>query len=158
MQNELKWIKLITEKEYNGNSFNGPNLVRTLKALSFDQVTSTDNFEGYSVWGIVLHLMKWKHFLANVLGADNLGTFPYKGENFPELPEILSESAWEQTLTEMDTIHEAYMTALSAFDPVKLEEKMEWGCSFGEAIAWMTTHDTYHTAQIRNMGLVIEFE
>ena len=156
MNNNLKWIATITQSEYNGNSFNGPNLIKTLKSLSFDQVLSTDTYEEYSVWAIVLHLMKWKHQLADMLGAQNLAPFLYKGDNFPELPDQLTEQTWENTLSEMDAIHSSYLLALSEFDDEKLDEKMDWGCSFGEAIAWMTTHDTYHIAQIRNMGLDIK--
>ena len=155
MHKDLKWIMTITQSEYNGGSFNGPNLVKTLRNLSLDQVTNTNTYEGYTVWGIVLHLMKWKHELAILLGADNLTPFPYEGDNFPNLPQKLNAAAWEATLAEMDTIHEAYIQALSTVDPAKLDETMPWGCSYGEAIAWMTTHDTYHTAQIRNMGLDI---
>jgi hypothetical protein len=155
MQNDLKWIAHITDSEYNGMSFNGPNLMKTLKSLNIDQVTSTDTYEGYSVWGIVLHLMKWKYELARLLGAKNLDAFPYEDDNFPQLPDLLSAAAWEDTLLEMDGIHAVYMKVLSAFNPAKLADKMEWGCSFGEAIAWMATHDTYHLAQIRNMGLDI---
>ena len=156
MQNNLNWILAITKSEYNGNSFNGPNLIKTLKSLSFNQVISTDTFENYSVWSIVLHLMKWKHQLAEMLGALGLAPFLYKGDNFPELLELLTEQTWNNILVELDSIHNAYIKTLKEFDSTKLDEKMEWGCSFGEAVAWMTTHDTYHNAQIRNMGLEIK--
>ena len=101
----------------------------------------------------MLHLMHWKHFQARVLGDTTLDDFPYEGENWPALPEGRSEAAWLQTLADQEEIHAAYMAALKAFPAERLGEKMEWGCPFGEAIAWMTTHDTYHIAQIRNMGL-----
>ena len=151
MQNNLNWILAITKSEYNGNSFNGPNLIKTLKSLSFNQVISTDTFENYSVWSIVLHLM-----LAEMLGAQDLASFPYNGDNFPELPELITEQTWDNILVELDSIHNAYIKTLKEFDSTKLDEKMEWGCSFGEAVAWMATHDTYHNAQIRNMGLEIK--
>jgi hypothetical protein len=153
--NDLQLIISITKNEYNGFSFNGPNLRKTLKSLSFSQIISTDTYEKYSVWGIVLHLMKWKHTLAGLLGAQDLLPFPYGDEDFPQLPQQLTEEAWENTLVEMDIIHKQYLLTLADFDPEKLEEKMTWGCTYGEAITWMTTHDTYHLAQIRNMGLEI---
>lgn len=155
MHIDLKWIVHITQSEYKGGSFNGPNLIKTLKSLTLDQVKSTETFESHTVWGIVLHLMKWKHYLAVQLGDNTLSPFPYEGDNFPKLPDTLTAAAWETTLAEMDTIHAAYMKALSELDASKLDEAMTWGCSVGEAIAWMTTHDTYHIAQIRNMGLEI---
>lgn len=153
MKTSLSLLIWLTESEYNGGSFNGPNLIKTLKSLTMEQVTTEETYEGYAVWGIVLHLMQWKHFLARELGDATLGDFPYEGENWPALPEERSEAAWFRTLSEQDEIHEAYMAALRAFPEKRLGEKMVWGCAFGEAIAWMATHDTYHIAQIRNMGL-----
>lgn len=153
MQPGLSLLIWITESEYHGGSFNGPNLVKTLKSLTMEQVTTKDTYEGYSVWGIVLHLMYWKHYLARVLGDETLSDFPYPGEDWPVLPEVLTSSAWGQVLGELDSIHTAYMTALEAFPEERLSEKMSWGCTFGEAVAWLATHDTYHVAQIRNMGL-----
>jgi len=146
MQASLSLFIWLTEAEYNGGSFNGPNLVKTLSSLTMEQVTTEETYEGYTVWGIVLHLMHWKHFLARVLGDATLGDFLYEGENWPALPETSSETAWVQTLAEQDEIHAAYVAALKAFPEERLGEKMEWGCPFGEAIAWMTTHDTYHIA------------
>ncbi len=157
MHNDLKWIAHITNSEYNGASFNGPNLIKTLNILTLDQVKSTETYEGYTVWGIVLHLMKWKHQCAVLLGAETLSPFAYEGDNFPDLPNILTATAWEDTLAEMDAIHSVYIKELSELDAAKLDEDMTWGCSFGEAIAWLATHDTYHIAQIRNMGLDINF-
>lgn len=154
MDTQMDLILWLAESEYNGGSFNGPDLVKTLTGLTLDQAKTTDTYEAYSVWGIVLHLMTWKHFLARILGDTTLGGFPYEGENWPALPAELSQAAWEKTLAEQDDIHAAYVAALKAFPVARLGDKMpEWGCTYGEAIAWMTTHDTYHTAQIRNMGL-----
>jgi len=153
MQTSLSLLIWLAESEYNDGSFNGPNLVKTLKSLTMEQVTTEETYEGYTVWAIVLHLMYWKHFIARVLGDATLGDFPYQGENWLTLPEERSEAAWSRTLSEQDEIHKAYMAALRAFPEERLGERMQWGCPFGEAIAWMTTHDTYHTAQIRNMGL-----
>ena len=153
METSLSLFVWLTEAEYNGGSFNGPNLVKTLRSLTMEQVMTEETYEGYSVWGIVLHLMHWKHFIARVLGDLTLDDFAFEGENWPALPEDRTEDAWLQTLAGQDEIHTAYIAALSAFPAERLGEAMEWGCSFGEAIAWMTTHDTYHIAQIRNMGL-----
>ena len=125
-----------------------------LEGLTLDEVTSTGTFEGYSVWGIVLHLMTWKQQLAAWLEAPGLPDYAHPGENWPAIPENPSQETWEATLTTMEGIHNAYVAALRELPPGKLDEKIEaWGCSWAEGIAWMTTHDTYHTAQIRNMGL-----
>ncbi len=154
MSSDLALIINLTEREYNGMSFNAPPLRKMLDKLTLDEVTSTDTYEGYSVWGIVLHLMNWKYQLAVWLNAPGLPDFPYDKANWPALPEDRSQAAWEQTLTVMDAIHAAYIATLRTLPPGKLEENIEaWGCSWADGIVWMSTHDTYHIAQIRNMGL-----
>ena len=152
MSIDLPLILWLTESEYNGGSFNSPNLVKTLAEYSLDQVTSTNTFEGHTVWGVVLHLIYWKHQLAAALGGE-VGALSFDGSDFPPLPEDKSEAAWGRTLAEMDKVHAAYIAALEAFDEQRLGDKMAWGCTYGEVIAWMATHDTYHTAMIRNMGV-----
>ena len=159
MGNAFELIINLTKAEYDGPSFNGPNLVKTLKVLTMEQVLSTETYEKYTAWGVVLHLMYWKYKLAQFLGAQEVVAFPYQEDNFPALPEDQSAASWQKTLDDLDTYHKAYIKALEAFPEEKLAEKLEeWGCSFGQAIAWMTTHDTYHIAQIRNMGLDLHFE
>ena len=154
MNSDLAIVIDITEKEFHGGSFNGPSLVKLLEELTLDEVTSTDTFEGYSVWGIVLHLLNWKQYLADALDAPGLPDYPYPKANWPAVPENPTQEAWEEMLSVIENVHNAYVAALRALPPDKLGEKYEaWGCSWAEAIAWMTTHDTYHIAQIRNMGL-----
>jgi hypothetical protein len=154
MNSDLRVIIDITEKEYHSGSFNGPSLRTMLDGLTLEEVTSTDTYEGYSVWGIVLHLLNWKYELAAWLDAPGLPDYPYPKANWPALPENPSQEAWNETLAVMDVVHAAYIAALRDLPPGKLEEKMEsWGCAWAEGITWMATHDTYHIAQIRNMGL-----
>jgi hypothetical protein len=164
MSTDLSLLVWLTDTEYGGGSFNGPNLAKTLRSLTAVQAASDATLEGYTVWGVVLHLMYWKHELAQALGAATgsawaLPDLPCEGQDFPALPETRTEEAWQQTLAELDAMHAAYVAVLKTFPAARLDEEMAWGCTFGEAIAWMTTHDTYHTAMIRNMGvpgLVVE--
>lgn len=154
MNSDLAMIIDLTEREYHGISFNAPPLRKMLDGLTLDEVISTATYEGYSVWGIVLHLMYWKYQLATWLGAPGLPDYPYEKANWPALPEDRSQEAWKQTLATMDGIHTAYISVLRTLPAGKLDEKIEaWGCSWADGIGWMSTHDTYHIAQIRNMGL-----
>lgn len=153
MNSDLTLIIDITEREYRGMSFNAPPLRTMLNKLTLEEVTSTDTYEGYSVWGIVLHLAYWKYWLAGFLGAQALPPFPYEQKNWPALPAECTEQAWRTLLADMDAIHAAYIETLRVFPAERLSEVTEWKYSYGDVITWMSTHDTYHIAQIRNMGL-----
>ena len=46
------------------------------------------------------------------------------------------------------------MAAIRGLSDSRLDERMpEWKASYRRAIAWLCTHDAYHTAQIRSMGV-----
>jgi hypothetical protein len=145
----------LTEAEFDGVSFNGAPLLKTLKALKPEQVRSRETYDGYSVWAITLHLMYWKYFLAKQFGGPaGIDSFPYEEKDWPSVPEDGSEESWEGTLANLEAVHRTYIKALKAFPPERIDEELkEWRVSYGKACAWMATHDTYHVAQIRNMGL-----
>lgn len=158
MSDDLSLLIWLTATAFHGTSFNGPSLMKTLRGLTAAQAASEATYEGYSAWGVALHLMYWKHELTEALNAA-MGepfppaNFPYEGKDFPLLPKVLTEDAWTEARAELAAQHTFYMVALRSFPVMRLDEKMAWGCTFGEAIAWMATHDTYHTAMIRNMGV-----
>ena len=71
-------------------------------------------------------------------------------------PEILDAIEWEITLNEMIQTHNEVSKTIRDFPESRLEEIFhDFGCSWGELIGWIVTHDTYHLAQIRNMGIII---
>lgn len=154
MNPDLKWLMHLTEVEYRGHSFNGPSLIETVRPLSLEQVTSTATHEGYTVWGIVLHCayLKWK--MLGWIDPHAAMDFPYEKTDFPALPEVRSQAAWEETLALSDRIHDEYLAELANLSEGFLDPHLaEWDCTAGQAVAWLAAHDTYHNAQIRNMGL-----
>ena len=155
MEKTLELPARITDTEFDGQSFNGLSLMKTLGKLSFEQVTTTDTYDGYTVWGIALHLMYWKYDLAEKLGSSKLpDQLPYEKKDWPSLPENLSMTEWVKVMDDLREAHAVYMDALAAVDLQRLRESLPaWNCTKEHAILWMTTHDAYHTAQIRNMGL-----
>lgn len=145
----------MTETEFDGRSFNAPPMRKLLSTLPFTQVIRTDTFENYSVWSVALHCMYWKFDLADKLGAQKT-PFGYEEKNFPALPDPADENAWKLTLESSISLHRRYIQTLTDFPDNKLDTIMPgWKCPYIDAIAWMATHDTYHVAQIRNMGIEI---
>ena len=154
MDNAVKWIAEITEVEYRGKSWNGKSFRDTLNGYSLGQVTSAETYEKFTVWAVVLHNIYWKWKLLRVLNPEDETPYVYEEKSFPALPEPEDQAAWEKTLADSDAVHDAYMAALKGLTAEQLEQPAaDWGCSIGEAVGWMSTHDSYHTAQIRNMGV-----
>ena len=154
MNKELKNITWLTEAEFNGKSFNGYSLMATLEQLSLEEVLSTDSYENFCVWGIVLHVMFCKQLIIKHMGVDIKKFYPYQEKDWPDLPESKDEKSWQETLQNLKNIHEAYIKALKDFPAEKWSEKFPlWNVPWNNLIYWYPTHDTFHAAQIRNMGI-----
>ena len=154
MNADLKWLSATTDAEYRGGSFNGKSLIETVKGYTLEQVKSTDTFENYTVWGIVLHNMYFKWMVIKFIDPDNPTQFDYEKTDWPSIPGEGTSEDWNKTLKDSDMIHDEYMKQLGNLVPEGLEREVdEWKCPLGQAVAWIATHDSYHAAQIRNMGL-----
>ena len=156
MKADVKWLMQVTEAEYRGKSFNGKSLVDTVRGYSLEQVKSTDTFENYTVWGIVLHNMYCKWMVLKFIDPSNPMEFSYEASDWPPIPGQGKAEDWAKTLDDSDRIHDEYLRQLGKLAPEALDETVDdWKCPLGQTVAWIATHDSYHVAQIRNMGLKV---
>jgi uncharacterized damage-inducible protein DinB len=145
----------LAEAEFDGHSFNGPPMLKTLESLSAARAASPDTWEGYSAWEVVHHVIYFKYFVTRSLGAASaLEPYPYPQVDFALAPPDATEEQWEQTLAYLTRVHRACMAAIRGLPDERLDAEMpEWKVPYRRAIAWLCAHDTYHTAQIRSMGV-----
>lgn len=155
MNAQVKYFYDMAEAEFRGESWNGASFWETIKSLKAAEAASTETWEGYSVWELVHHQAQFKDILARSLGFSPWPEgYPVAEINRPELPEAQTEQAWQKAQTLLSKAHKAVMAAIAAMEDSKWVEIMpEWKIPYGQAVAWLFSHDTYHTAQIRNMGL-----
>ncbi|MEI6386744.1 MAG: DinB family protein [Spirochaetota bacterium] len=152
----LETILDYSDAEFNGKSFNGDSLVATLRKLSPGDAASTATFEGHSAWGVAIHVAYCKHFLATAIaGEEVIGTFPLRaGEDSFGKPDTVDAASWEATLACLEDLHARLSVLLRELDDATAERTIpSWGITLAQALAWYLTHDAYHTAQIRNMGV-----
>ncbi len=143
----------MADKEFDGESFNGPPLMATLDALSAEEARSEATYEGYSAWEIAVHCAFYKHVIAAALGA-TVEKFPYEEKNFSAIPEPADDAAWKSARALLRRSHHAVMGATRAASREALDAVWpEWDVPLREAVSWLCTHDTFHNAQIRSMGL-----
>ena len=148
------WIRMLDmwDRDWHGRSFNGRCLFEELAAhTAFDAVLDR-NFEEYTVWGVALHVHKYKEMmLANLEGREP--ALPEGEDEFPPLPNGgITEERWIGLLHAMDATHNALVTRARALDEAFLDTSFApWEITWGETFAWAAGHDGYHTAQIRNM-------
>jgi uncharacterized damage-inducible protein DinB len=154
MNTDLALLVELADAEFDGESFNGPSLMVTLEKLSPEAAASHDTFEGYSAWETAIHCLYFKYFIARSLGVTgSVEPYPYEQESFIRV-EGADPEAWRQLDAYLRRVHHATWRAIAELGEERLASIMpEWKIPYSSAIAWLATHDTYHTAQIRNMGV-----
>ncbi len=148
------WIRQLDmwDRDWKGKSFNGRNLREELLAHSARDAASDRNHEEYTVWGVALHVHRYKELLLAHL-ENREPRWPDGEEDFPPVPSGgLTEPQWLETVGLMDETHEALVAKARTLDETFLETTFPpWEITWGEVFAWAVGHDGYHTAQIRNM-------
>ncbi len=140
------------DSEWKGRSFNGRSLQEELLAHPAAEVVSDRNLEEYTIWGVALHVHKFKEMMLAELESRK-PVWPEGDDDFPPIPETpLTEPHWLETIHHMDETHEALVAKARTLDEAFLETTFApWEITWGELFAWAVGHDGYHTAQIRNM-------
>jgi len=143
----------IANQEFAGPSLNGPALIETLRSLAPEEAASTDTYEGYSAWGVALHVLYFKHLVASELGAE-VPPYNYEPVGFPKQPAETSRAAWDTLIGELELTHAGLIAAVEGASEERLNEIHEsWKMPVWNSLMWAISHDTNHTAQIRSMGL-----
>ena len=153
MPNAIDAFLDVIDDEFLGDSWNAPPLMKTLDGLSAAEAASEETWEGYSAWAIALHCAKCKHIVARDLGTE-LPTWPYDESLWFPLPAVRDEAAWARDRALLRSCHEAAAKALRAMPESLLEAEMpSWKKPWKRVVAWYVTHDAFHGAQLRSMGL-----
>lgn len=138
-----------------GRAWHGAALLPTIRAFDLAHALM-ENEEGYSPWKIVLHCAYWKFDVRRLLtlSGEKL-TFPRRPRDFPRLPEKTDEASWRVDIGLLEEQHSLLRQAAEAFPPDRLDELPPKGrFSFGGYILGAAAHDVYHTAHLRNLGVV----
>ena len=148
------WTRLLDfwDRDWKGQSFDGRNLKDELLAHPARLAASDRTVEQYTVWGVALHVHKFKELLLASL-ENREPSWPEGDEDFPPVPaDGLTEPKWLETIGLMDETHEALLDKARTLDEAFLETTFTpWEISWGEVFTWASGHDGYHVAQIRNM-------
>ena len=153
MDQRLETLVRIASTEFDGPSLMGPAFLSCVEAVPFEELTEDATYEGYSVWGVALHVLYHKWAAIKLAGGD-APRYSYEEADWPKLPTKPDKTAWTNLIQDLKTMQKAWLTALRKFPMSRWEEAIpEWGCTVGQVIDCIVLHDLYHAAMIRNMGL-----
>jgi uncharacterized damage-inducible protein DinB len=148
----IKLLVDLSNQECVAGSLNGPALIESLRSLSSADASSNATYEGYTAWGVALHVLYFKYLVAKRLGAAIV--YEHEKTDFPALPEDRDEAAWNNVIDEIESAQKSFIEVLANATEADLNSTFEeWKMPIGAAVAWLISHDISHNAQIRNMGI-----
>jgi len=156
MDSSIAFLAALADDEFDGRSFNGPSLMKTLGSLSPEVAAYPGTWEGYSAWGVALHCAYFKYFIARSLGAAGaIHPYPFdQGADGFGAPAAVDVPSWAAVQAYLRRAHAAAWAAAAGLDQAALAAIMpEWKIPYSRALAWLASHDSYHVAQIRSMGV-----
>ena len=146
----VKLLLAQMDQAYDKKAWHGPNLKGAIRRLSAEQAAWRPGPGRRSIAEIVMHAAYWKYAVRRRLRGDKRGSFTLKGSNWFVLPEPLSEKAWRNCLTILETEHRGLRETVAGFKP-ELLRVITPGSKYTPAfmIQGVANHDLYHAGQIQ---------
>lgn len=144
---EIDILLELLDEAFDKKSWHGPNLRGSLRGVSAEQAAWRPAADRHNIWELALHCAYWKYVVRRKLTGEKRGSFVLKGNNFFPRPETMSEAAWKQDLTILDSEHAQLRRTISALQPANAKAL--------QLIRGAAAHDLYHAGQIRLLRRLI---
>jgi uncharacterized damage-inducible protein DinB len=150
-------------RSYDGEAWHGPALAEALAGLDARDAVRRPIANAHSPWELLLHVTAWTHEVTRRLhGA--APALPPAGD-WPAVPDLTGAErtrAWSEARTALDTARGALLTAVAAFDPARLDERLPPTASddqdsdaalgvrhtFHGMLVGLAEHNAYHGGQL----------
>ncbi|GGE97391.1 DinB family protein [Hymenobacter cavernae] len=142
-------------RAYNGDSWAGPSLVDTLQGVTAAQAAAHPLPGAHSIWEIVLHLTTWVEIVQQRLEEDKL-IGPTDAQNWPGLPVVTDEAAWQQAQANLGWAHEQLLSKVASLRDEDLGRHLQPLDDYPAStpgpyyvlLHGLVQHNLYHTGQI----------
>ena len=146
-------IKLLLEQldqAYYAKAWHGTTLKGSLRGLGPDEALWRPGKKRHNIWEIVLHCAYWKYAVRRRMTGEKQGSFPYKGSDWIQLPEIQDKQSWKGTVSLLHDMHLLLRETVASLPPSKLEY-VPTNAKIPNmmTILGIASHDLYHTGQIQ---------
>jgi uncharacterized damage-inducible protein DinB len=142
------------ESAFNGDAWSGPSLTATLENVSACQAAAQPLAGAHSIWELVLHLAAWQDLVAlRIVTNENLDMTPEA--NWPQLPQPVTDAAWQSALASLHDSHSRLLTVASSLSDADLnrvigaaDDSVGEGPSVYVQLHGVAQHNLYHAGQI----------
>lgn len=129
----------------------GPTAVGAVRGVCAEAARWVPAPKRHSIWTLTLHIAYWKYAVRRHLEPVGRGQFPRSPANWPALPDVPDEAAWQADRALLALEHRLFVEAVRKFDPAKLNRRppTKRQYTYAEMIIGVLAHDVYHTGQIQ---------
>jgi len=150
-------------RAYDGDSWAGPSLVATLRPLTAAQALRRPLPAAHCIWEIVLHLETWLRIVRRRLEEHQM-IGPSATENWPPLPAVADEAAWQQAKQQLQQAHDHFLGVLITLQDEDLERVMLPAPDYPSGtpgtyyvlLHGLVQHTLYHTGQVALLSKATE--
>jgi uncharacterized damage-inducible protein DinB len=144
--NKIERIKKLLIASYDGQSWHGPNITKTLASVPLEKISNRLP-NSHSIIELVYHMTAWRKFVIEQV-KENLDYRVSDEANFKSFPNP-SQADWEEVLKALEDNQQAFLAALDVLDEARLYEQIPGRFyDLGFLIHSGMHHDLYHLGQI----------
>lgn len=143
---EVRRIASQLKRAYEGQAWHGPSLKEILAGVTAEQAARRPLADAHSIWELVLHISAWESAARRRLEGVYVDN-PDEGD-WPAV-EDPSETAWQNTLAQLERQHLELRGAVARLSDEQLDKPL----AAGKPSAYFTLHGViqhtlYHAGQI----------
>jgi len=144
---EKKRLNDQLKRAFEGKAWHGPSVTEVLAGVNAQQAAAHPIAGGHSIWELTLHIQTWER-----VGRRRIQEFvPIDVSDDEDWPAVTdkSEAAWDRTLEELRSNHQALRAAIRELDEAKLDEIVP-GTTYSVyfLLQGVIQHDLYHAGQM----------
>jgi uncharacterized damage-inducible protein DinB len=144
--NEVKFLRDQIETTFKGDSWHGPNLMKTLDGIDYTQAMMRPLGERHTIWELTDHISFWMEEVWKSV-RDKAGLNPDKKKDWTQMGATSEE--WSQAVNRLEAAVNMTLDALAEWrdeDLYKLVPETKY--TFKQMLHGMVHHNLYHAGQI----------
>lgn len=148
MRTEVERISHLIKNAYNGSAWHGSSVITLLDGISATQAANHPLEKCHSIWEIIRHMIVWRQFAWNKLVGEKTFDVINSQQDWPYI-ESFANTAWQETLTDLEDSQQSLLQALNQIDDSLLEQRVPGrNYSYYILLHGIIQHDLYHLGQI----------
>lgn len=143
--NEVKFLMDQIKTTFNGDSWHGPNLVKSLLGIEKEQASTRVIWERHTIWELTDHVTYWLEEVHKSVKSKK--DLDHSGNDWPKMG--ATEEDWKQSLLRLEAAVNMLVDELSTWRNSDLAENIPGNdYTFKQMLHGIIHHNLYHVGQI----------